>query len=428
MPRPKGSFKTPSYRLHKPSGRAIVTLDGRDVPLGKWGTEESKQKYNRLIGEWLLRGKQGPSATDPSTATVAQLVAGYVQDRLATCELHRARNADVYTPGGHRSKLHSTEACAVRWLVSRYGDTLVSEFGPLKYKALRNEMIRAPLVRQGKGNRGKTVSRRFANAMMQAVKYVFRWGAEREMVPASVVHALSLVPALMPGCGARETGKVRPVDRKHVDAVLEVANGQLGDMIRLQLLTGMRPGELVQMRWVDIDAKEKVWRYAPPSHKTQHKGIDRVILIGPEAQKILDRYRTLDLHPRPIFRPAAGMDRAMFRQDDRGRWQVTRFPTSILPNMKRGAYTTLTYSAQVLRICRRADRLAHLRRPDVAADVRLVPDWHAHQLRHNAATELRRQFGVDVARAVLGHTSVDMTEVYAEIDVTAAERAIAQVG
>jgi hypothetical protein len=31
--------------------------------------------------------------------------------------------------------------------------------------------------------------------------------------------------------------------------------------------------------------------------------------------------------------------------------------------------------------------------------------WHPHQLRHNAATELRREFGLDTARVILGHRS-----------------------
>ena len=37
-----------------------------------------------------------------------------------------------------------------------------------------------------------------------------------------------------------------------------------------------------------------------------------------------------------------------------------------------------------------------------------------HQLRHTRATELRKQFGLDVARAILGHTTPNTTEIYAE--------------
>ena len=51
-----------------------------------------------------------------------------------------------------------------------------------------------------------------------------------------------------------------------------------------------------------------------------------------------------------------------------------------------------------------------------------VPRWHPHQLRHNAATWLRKEFGLDVARVILGHSSPVVTEVYAEMDREKASR------
>ena len=33
--------------------------------------------------------------------------------------------------------------------------------------------------------------------------------------------------------------------------------------------------------------------------------------------------------------------------------------------------------------------------------------WHVHQLRHRAATDLRKQFGIEVAQVMLGHTQRD---------------------
>jgi integrase len=57
-----------------------------------------------------------------------------------------------------------------------------------------------------------------------------------------------------------------------------------------------------------------------------------------------------------------------------------------------------------------------------------IPYWHPNQLRHNAATRLRREFGLDVARAVLGHASPVVTEVYAEIDGAKASEAMERVG
>jgi integrase len=58
----------------------------------------------------------------------------------------------------------------------------------------------------------------------------------------------------------------------------------------------------------------------------------------------------------------------------------------------------------------------------------LIPSWHPHQLRHNAATYLRKEFGLDVARAVLGHSSPAVTEVYAELDGAKAAEAMERVG
>ena len=48
--------RVPSYRRHKPSGQAVVTLNGRDIYLGKWDTKASRTEYDRLIGEWLAVG------------------------------------------------------------------------------------------------------------------------------------------------------------------------------------------------------------------------------------------------------------------------------------------------------------------------------------------------------------------------------------
>ena len=34
--------RVPSYRRHRPTGQAVVTLNGRDIYLGKWGGKESR--------------------------------------------------------------------------------------------------------------------------------------------------------------------------------------------------------------------------------------------------------------------------------------------------------------------------------------------------------------------------------------------------
>ena len=53
--------------------------------------------------------------------------------------------------------------------------------------------------------------------------------------------------------------------------------------------------------------------------------------------------------------------------------------------------------------------------------------WHPHQLRHNPALFLRKEFGLETARIILGHRSAAITEVYAELDQQKALEAIVRV-
>jgi site-specific recombinase XerC len=54
--------------------------------------------------------------------------------------------------------------------------------------------------------------------------------------------------------------------------------------------------------------------------------------------------------------------------------------------------------------------------------------WSPHQLRHNAATSLRKQFGLEAAQVILGHRTLTVTQVYAEKNVQAAMRVMSEVG
>ena len=50
------SLAPPKYRLHKPTGQAVVTLDRKDHYLGVHDTKQSRDAYDRLLGEWLADG------------------------------------------------------------------------------------------------------------------------------------------------------------------------------------------------------------------------------------------------------------------------------------------------------------------------------------------------------------------------------------
>ena len=91
------------------------------------------------------------------------------------------------------------------------------------------------------------------------------------------------------------------------------------------------------------------------------------------------------------------------------------------------AYTVDTYRRAIARACDRANAWAK-GGVVMGNDERLIPHWHPHQLRHTAATELRKQFGIEAARIILGHRSARITEIYAEVDVGRAREIMRQIG
>ena len=78
----------------------------------------------------------------------------------------------------------------------------------------------------------------------------------------------------------------------------------------------------------------------------------------------------------------------------------------------RDRYDVDSYRRAIARACEKAD----------------IPKWPPHQLRHKAATEIRREFGIDAAQAVLGHRHLRVTETYAEIDARRAESVVERWG
>ena len=54
--------------------------------------------------------------------------------------------------------------------------------------------------------------------------------------------------------------------------------------------------------------------------------------------------------------------------------------------------------------------------------------WHPHQLRHNFATRVRREFGLVAAQVLLGHTKADVTQIYPERDMNRAADVAQRIG
>lgn len=72
---------TPKYRLRKPSGRAVVTLAGKQHYLGKYNSAESRREYHRILAEYHASAGQICFGTDPDEVTLAMLMVDYLAHR-----------------------------------------------------------------------------------------------------------------------------------------------------------------------------------------------------------------------------------------------------------------------------------------------------------------------------------------------------------
>jgi integrase len=258
---------------------------------------------------------------------------------------------------------------------------------------------------------------------------MFRWAVENELVEPSVYHGLQAVSGLKRGrCEARESAPVKPVPDAFVNAVLPHVSLQVAAMIRLHELTGMRPGEVVLMRTGDLDTSARIWTYTPGRHKTEHHDHERVIYIGPQAQEVLRPWLKTDLQAYRFSPAEAEAERNANRRQQR---QTPLWPSHVKHQAKkrkrtpkraeRDRYDVSSYRRAIARGIDKANE--KIEEPE-----KKIPHWHPHQLRHNAATRLRREFGIEAARVVLGHRSAAVTEVYAEIDRMKAADIMLRVG
>jgi integrase len=427
MPRRGPRSHVPKYRHYKPKDLAVVRIDGRDHYLGPYGSEASREQYRRLIARWLTttRPTQGsPSAADSGAASDVNAI-------LLAFWQHAQQH--YRNPDGSPSRELGSLREAIRPLRQLHGGTLAREFGPLALRALRDAMVR------------RGWARTTVNARIDRVRRIFRWAASVELVPASVPQALATVEGLRRGRSeAPEPKGVHAVPAEVVEATLPHLPRPVAAMARLQLLTGMRPGEVMAMRGCDLVPGEPLWEYRPAAHKTAWRGQDRIIPLGPQARAIIREF----LRPDPsayLFDPREAVAHAQEARrkpgwEDRARRAAARRPQRPgRPRARLNArYSRYSYLTAITRACDRAfphPTLGQLPAADLspaqAAELqswRRQHRWHPNQLRHTAATLLRSRFGLETAQTVLGHVRADVTQIYAERDLARAREAMARIG
>jgi len=435
---PKARPRTPKYRHYKPKNLAVVRIAGRDHYLGKYGSAESYERYDRLIAEWLVGRHQVPAANGlvPASSTAGTITVNH----LVLVFWRHAKKRYVKN-GQPTSEIRSFKT-ALRPVRQLYGSEPVTNFGPLGLVTCRLKLIEAGICRKR------------INQHVGRIRQMFKWGVSREMVPETVWRALCSVEGLRIG-EAIERPPVRAVSDERIAAIEPFVTPQVWAMVNLQIWSACRPGEACIMRAIDINMQGKIWEYRPHSHKVEHHGKERVIYLGPHAQQIIKPWLKTDLHAY-LFSPQEARawcqaQRAKNRKTPKPRKEPEPQRKSQPKRAPGERYNNYAYDHAIRRACEVAfgmpkelrsiptsakvasgkagmDAAERNRLLGLAADWRERHCWHPNQLRHTAATRIRAAYGIELARIILGHSSAVTSEIYAEIDREKAKKIMGKMG
>jgi len=421
--------RVPKYCRHAATGQGVVYIARQEYYLGEYASAESLKLYAQVVERYQAGGAAAVLMLPRGELTVAELVDQWLdwgQTRHQAAELR-----GMATP--------------IRRLLKLYADLPVSKFGPVALEAVRSAMVADGLTRTG------------VNKAVHRLRKIWLWGVRRQLIDETLWTALKATTALAKGEeDVRESDPVLPARWQQVRAVLRNAPLPVQIMVRLQVLSGARPGEIVQVRPCDVDRRNPAsWIFRPTGSKAAHLGKPRVIQFGPRAQRLLAPYMATDadlqqytFRPDQAHRDAASRKAAGahgIRRCSKETRVALQRRRGVKPRRCRERYTTDSYRKAIQRACEQVwplpSALARAKGESPSAwEERLGNRWpaveawrrehllHPHQLRHSFATRIGNRYSEEEAQVLLGHSQLRTTAIYVERDIRRGRRIIAREG
>lgn len=368
----------PTLHVKKGSRYCYCKVAGRQHWFGHEGDPETQRRFAEWLAEFLANGRRVPNTkADADSFRVADVFAEFLEHA-----------ATIYSDGALENVKRAIEP-----VLLDFGQLPVAKFGVSCLEKVQQDLADAALCRA-------TI-----RARMNAIRRVFRWGEKRRLVPMGTWEHLRTLEHVRPGrTKATESRIVVAAEWRHVQPALNYLSTPLRAAALLQWHAGLRPGEVLALTGAQLDRSGPVWVYRPKQHKGLWKGRERTIRFGPKAQEILRPLLKLD----PNAALISPRDALAEQKAEKARTRRTKVQPSQQKRAEERAanpklevaefYDVNTYARAVLRACDRAD----------------VPRWSPHQLRHACAARLFEKGEFEAARAVLGHSRLDMTRHYAK--------------
>lgn len=359
---------------NKDSHQAYVVIDGKREYLGRYGTVEAEIAYHQLVASFLIDRHKNMNPSSLRALSTAYLAE-------------------------YRKRISPSQFRIESYAVERLGefvdlDTSATDFGPRQFTRFREHLATK------RNKKGQILKSSVVNKYLAAVRRMFRWGVTMEYIQADQLVALQAVT------GVRDLApKVTGVSSAQIEAVRPHVSDVIWSMVLLQLSTGARPGEVQALRRRDIDTSTTPWTATLSEHKMAYRGQSRTLFFGPRAQEILQPYMTRQ------------PDEFLFSPVD----EIRRKAESMTGEPVKPSKTHRLYA-------RPFSRTAYSCAIRRACDAAGVERWHPHQLRHEAANQIQAVRGPDAVRAVLGHESLNTTQIYLDRDTKLARNVALEIG
>ncbi len=354
-------MKKPSYRRHSIRNKGFAEFNGkRKYFPGDYESDKSKAGYKQFLAENGF--KVDADLPEPEKICVSRVCSSFL------------KWASEYFGAGGDTRLHVYTAAVKQ--VDEYRNDKAVEFGPKKLVAIQHRMA------------SEGYKRNYVNEITGHIRYVFKWAVKEELVPADVYFRLKSVPGLVRGKSkAVESMRRPPVAWEHVEPVIKLVRPIVADMLRFHWLVAFRSKSICRALPEEFTITNGLWEWRP-THKTEWRGCEVVLFIGPQCQELL----------RPILAKTKPGERL--------------FP----------GYHTRNYCQQVTRAIEKINREREKRSEP------LIPLWTPHRLRHSRSQTVRDQFGIEACQAFLAHESLTATQIYSARRLEMARAVAAEIG
>jgi integrase len=367
-------------------GYAYVYVNRKPTPLKapdgsryRSGTPEALAAYHRFCVELQSNSTEYIAQTGRSDVTVSELGAAFLE--------HLKERT-------HEINYITFRIIIDEFLLALYWDTPVDAFSTTCL-----DLVRSAMKESGRFNRN------VLNRHTRRIISIFKWGVWKELCKESTWRKLTVIPPYKKGePGTFEGTKRKPVPDDVLLRTLPYLPPTVQSMVKVQRLTGARPGEICKLTVGAVDLKEGTILLT--EHKTKEHVGERIIALRPEAREILAPYLIGKKPDNAVFSPRQAMEERNAERKKNRKSKIT--PSQAErdrqreknPQSKVGEfYDSKSYYRAIKHGIAKGNK-----------NGANIPHWYPYMNRHATATADAMESILKMAMERLGHTDTKMTE------------------